>query len=95
METNIISQVAQKVFFKNTNVAKELQTTRDSNVVKDKLTLSKSAVDFIDSRSGSSDLEKNREIQVQRVKSLVQSGSYPFNKEVIDQIAEKIVQSLF
>ena len=95
METNIISQVAQKVFFKNAKVPEELQAAGEPNAVGDQVTLSKEAVAYIKSSEGSSEFENARELQLQRIKSLVNSGHYRLDRDVIDQIAEKIVNSLF
>ncbi|MBF0432892.1 MAG: flagellar biosynthesis anti-sigma factor FlgM, partial [Fibrobacteria bacterium] len=82
METNIVSQIAQQVFYKNAKVPEELQTKSDNNVVKkDKVSLSNNAVSFQNSKIGENSANDNHDFQVQRIKSLVQSGNYKMDSK--------------
>ncbi len=93
METSIISQIAQKVFYKNAKVPDELQAKRESHVVKDKVTLSSMAVAYKSEATTSPEVDPDRQMHIERIKSLVQSGNYQMNNKVIEDIAEKIVKS--
>ncbi len=95
MEASKISQlVAQKLFYKNSKIPDELQKANDSRVIKDKVTLSNDAVAYTNTKSGSTDFEKNQELHFQSVKNQVQTDNYSIDNEVISQIADTIVNSL-
>ena len=95
METTLIAQIAQKVFYKSANIPKELQKSKKATVVEDQVTLSKDALAKQQVQSGGSAYDSERDMKVQRIHSLVEEGNYKMDKEVIDKIAEKIADMLF
>jgi hypothetical protein len=93
LEATIISQIARKVFYKSAHIPKELQGEDKKQIVSDKVTLSKEA-ENLQKASQTSKFDKDRDMKLQRVKSLVQNDHYSLDKEVIDKIADKIANSL-
>ena len=94
METNLISEIAHKVFMKNSKIPKELQRNKKSNVIPDRVTLTKESLNLQNNLSKVSEFEKGREIQIQRIKKLINDGSYDIKNEVVDKIAENIANML-
>ena len=94
METSLVSQIARKVFLKSANVPKALQKDPGSSVISDSVSISKDAQKLQKIATGETEFEKNRDMHVEHIKSLVQSGNYQFNGEIIDKIAEKIADTL-
>ena len=91
METTVISQIAQKVFYKNSKIPKELQkSSKTATGSVDTVSLSSKAVEFQKDSVSGTEFEQSREQNIERIKSLVQDDNYQIDKELIDKIAEKI-----
>ncbi len=95
MNTNLISQIAQKIYYKNSKVPEELQASTENFTARDSVTLSKNAITFEEHSSSQTEYDKDRAIRFERIKSLVAADKYNMDSKVIEKIAEKIVGSLF
>jgi anti-sigma28 factor (negative regulator of flagellin synthesis) len=93
METTVISQIAQKVFYKNAKVPKELQKSSKSvSGSNDTVSLSKNAIENLSNSSEGVEFDKNREQKIDRIKSLIDGNNYQIDEGVIDKIAENIAK---
>lgn len=94
METKVISQVAQKVLYKNTKIPEELRAVKTDRTPGDLVDISPEAKKALQSVAGKTEFEKSHELNYQRVKELVDKKEYQMPGELVEQIAERIVTNL-
>ncbi len=91
MESSALTSViAQKVFFKNTQLPKELQKVKKSPESTDSVNISSDAEKLLKTSEKLTEFEKGRALQVERVKSQIENKTYNLDSKTIENIAEKI-----
>jgi anti-sigma28 factor (negative regulator of flagellin synthesis) len=95
MDTNnIISQVAQLIRTRDIGPKdpKEIKVQKQVEPPKDEVELSSAGESF--ASAALPDYEKEQAMKVERLKSLVQTGNYKMDEEMINNIAERIAKNL-
>jgi len=96
MHSTALTQViAKKVFMKSAKVPEALQKTKNIPRDNDSVNISPSAAKISISSQNLTEFEKKRAIDLERVKNQIDGNSYVLDRQVIDQIAEKIANMFF
>lgn len=93
MKTEIVTRVAELI--RNPAKVSKSKLDRERESKTDSVELSQSAAKLADAaKETSGEYEKNRVEKVKRLEQLVQGGHYKMNDEMVDQIAERIIELL-
>jgi anti-sigma28 factor (negative regulator of flagellin synthesis) len=97
--TDIVNEVARlmaqrELGFKDPKESHEIKAKRAAPEVRDAVELSDSAKAFTVHDASGNDYEKEQYLKVERLKSLVNGGSYHMNPEMVETIAERIANML-
>ena len=98
MKTEIVNEIARLMRARDlgpTKESKELKAKHDLAVRHDEVELSEKAQTFAAKTAGAVNAyEKEQLMKVERLKSLVTSGNYKMDDEVVTSIAERIANTL-
>jgi anti-sigma28 factor (negative regulator of flagellin synthesis) len=93
MKTEILSRVSEII--RNPQSPKKTEVDRARETRTDSVELSAQAAKLTESANEvSGEYEKQRAEKVSRLEQLVQNGSYKMNDEIVDQIAQRIIETL-
>ena len=93
MKTEILNRVSE--LMRNPQASKKTQVDRAREAQTDSVELSADAAKLTKAAEEvSGEYEKQRAEKVNRLEQLVQSGSYKMNDEIVDQIAQRIIETL-
>lgn len=100
MKTNeIVSEIAhllrqREASFKDPKEIKEIKSKHGATVPQDEVTLTSTAKSYANLEATSSEMEKEQFLKVERLKSLVNGGSYKLDDSMVESIAERIANML-
>lgn len=99
ISTDIVNEIAhliqkRELTLKNPKDIKEIKVQTGLSLPHDAVELSSSAITYTSAESATSELEKEQGMKVERLKSLVNSGNYKMDQEMVNAIAERIANML-
>ena len=94
MTTQIVNEIAHMIRQRDLSLKdpKEVKLQKSSDVPKDEVTLSAAGEAFAHPVSTSNEYDKEQYMKVERLKSLVNSGSYHMDPDTVEAIASKIAK---
>ena len=96
MQSTALTQViAKKVFMKNAKMPEHVQKAADISTDNDSVNFSITATRINSSTQNLTEFEKDRAVNLERVKSQVSQKTYSMDKQVINDLAEKIADMFF
>lgn len=97
MKTNdIVNEIAHLMRVREVGLKdpKEIKSEKGISKAHDEVTLTASAKAFAKSDATATELEKEQFLKVERLKSLVATGNYKLDDEMVESIAERIANTL-
>jgi hypothetical protein len=94
MTTEIVQQVAQLLRTKELHPkdAKDIKIQKDTSAPMDEVELSSTGELYANPVASQSEYEKEQFMKVQRLKSLVKTGTYHMDKDAVEAIAANIAK---
>lgn len=93
MKTDVISRVAEII--RNPAKANKTKLDKEIEARTDSVELSSDAAKLAEAaKEASGEYERQRVERVNRLEQLVQGGQYKMNDEMVDQIAQRIIETL-
>lgn len=93
MKTEVINRVAEII--RNPSTANKSKVQKERESTADSVELSAGAQKLAESsQEVSGEYDRQRAEKVSRLEQLAKSGQYQMNDEMIDQIAERIIETL-
>jgi len=94
METSVISKIAEQVLYKGAKVPESLQAKKGEAYKGDKVDISPEVAQKIKDIEGKVSLDQDRDLKLERIRTMIQNRDYPGKEEITGKIADKIITNL-